>query len=304
MQDRSTRRPYTHYDILSVAADAPPEVVKAAYRALSQKFHPDLNPGNPSAARAMAIINASYEVLSDPEKRRAYDFWLSHQQVPAPGPARPPSSPRSRSVPSPMPQPVATDRGSGFAAVLAHVLRYWVLYGLAIFFAWVTITHKRREPPPGPKPYVAVPAPARPTRPPYVRPTAAPNGQPWPAIAAYVGGYRRLHTDGLSRVTIDNSQNDSDVFVKLVSLSGPEAYPVRQFFIPAFGRFTLKSVSPGSYDVRYRDLSSGGLSRSESFLLEETPTHDGTQYSTLTMTLYKVRDGNMQTFDLSEDEFE
>jgi hypothetical protein len=137
----------------------------------------------------------------------------------------------------------------------------------------------------------------------YVKPTAAPNGQPWPSGAGYVPGYDRLNTNGLSTVTIDNTQNDSDVFVKIVSISGAEAFPVRQIYIPAFGTFTAKSVTAGGYDVRYRDLETGGLSRSEGFTLEEIQTEGGVQYSTMTMTLYKVQNGNMQTFPLAEAEF-
>ncbi len=102
---------------------------------------------------------------------------------------------------------------------------------------------------------------------------------------------------------VDNTRNDSDVFVKLVSLDGARAYPVRQFYIPAFGSFSLKTVTAGTYDIRYRDLSNGGLSRSEVFNLEEIQTYDGVQYSNITMTLYKVRNGNMQTYGLSESEF-
>jgi hypothetical protein len=65
----------------------------------------------------------------------------------------------------------------------------------------------------------------------------------------------------------------------------------------------MKKVTAGSYDIRYRDLGSGGLARSESFRLKEEQTNDGTRYSNFTMTLYKVRDGNMNTFGLSEEEF-
>ncbi|AOI42831.1 hypothetical protein [Burkholderia oklahomensis] len=93
------------------------------------------------------------------------------------------------------------------------------------------------------------------------------------------------------------------MFVKLVSLDGPNAFPVRVFFIPAHGSFTLDSVTAGSYDIRYQDLNTGGRSRSEQFSLEEIPTNDGTQYSNMTMTLYKVANGNMHTYDLSADEF-
>jgi hypothetical protein len=159
-------------------------------------------------------------------------------------------------------------------------------------------------PRPGPKPYSSSQSPHRQqAAPAYIRPSTAPNGQPWPRTAAYVVGYQRLHTNGLSTITVDNSRNDSDVFVKLVSLDGPQTYPVRQFFIPAFGNFTLNKVTAGNYDIRYRDLSNGGLSRSEAFSLEEIPTYNGTQFSNTTMTLYKVQNGNMQTYGLSEAEF-
>ena len=71
----------THYDNLKVARDAPPKVIRAAYRTLSQKFHPDRNLGNSEAVRIMAIINASYEVLSDPDKRREHDQWIKEVEA-------------------------------------------------------------------------------------------------------------------------------------------------------------------------------------------------------------------------------
>lgn len=89
----------------------------------------------------------------------------------------------------------------------------------------------------------------------------------------------------------------------MFSLIGDKSYPVRQFFIFAGSTFTLKNVSQGSYDIRYRDLNSGDLARSESFRLEEVRTYNGTQFSNLRMTLYKVQNGNMQTYGLSETDF-
>jgi DnaJ-class molecular chaperone len=64
---------HTHYDNLRVVRTAPPEIIRAAYKVLSQKYHPDRNPDNPEAARAMAIINRSYETLSDASKRKEHD---------------------------------------------------------------------------------------------------------------------------------------------------------------------------------------------------------------------------------------
>ncbi len=131
----------------------------------------------------------------------------------------------------------------------------------------------------------------------------APNGEPWPISASYVKGFPRTHTDGLSQVTVDNAQNDSSVFVKLYALDGAKAFPVRVFFIPAHNSFKLSNVRAGNYDIRYKDLNSGKLSRSEPFALTETMTDKGTQYSDMTLTLYKVRNGNMRIHHLSEGEF-
>lgn len=131
----------------------------------------------------------------------------------------------------------------------------------------------------------------------------APNGEPWPLVAGYVKGYARLRTGGKSQVTIDNSQNDANVYVKLYALDSDQPVAVRQIYIPAQSKYTIVSISPGTYDVRYRDLSTGSLSRSESFDLEEIYTDDGIRYSIMTMTLYKVINGNMQNYPLSESEF-
>lgn len=74
-------RIHTHYDNLKVARNAPPEVIRAAYKSLSQKYHPDRNPGSPDAMRIIQIINAAYEVLSDPVKRSAHDAWIAKEEA-------------------------------------------------------------------------------------------------------------------------------------------------------------------------------------------------------------------------------
>lgn len=70
----------THYDNLKVARSAPAEVIRAAYKTLSQKYHPDRNNADVESARIMAIINASYEVLSDSAKRQQHDAWITQQE--------------------------------------------------------------------------------------------------------------------------------------------------------------------------------------------------------------------------------
>jgi hypothetical protein len=140
-------------------------------------------------------------------------------------------------------------------------------------------------------------------KPAYVRPALAPDGHPWPRNAAYLKGLPLKYKDGYSEVTVDNSGNNSDVFVKLVSTSGKQAFPVRQFYIPAHGSFVAKNLRAGNYDVRYLDLASGDKAGTPSFALSETEMSDGIQYSRYELTLYTVANGNLQTRPLRDDEF-
>ena len=64
--------PRDYYDVLGVARDADARAVKDAFRALAMKYHPDRNKAADAEARFKEIAEA-YAVLSDPEKRAAYD---------------------------------------------------------------------------------------------------------------------------------------------------------------------------------------------------------------------------------------
>jgi curved DNA-binding protein CbpA len=63
----------TLYDILGVDPQADAESIRAAYRRLALKYHPDLNPTVEDATRKMIKINLAYEILESPEKRSDYD---------------------------------------------------------------------------------------------------------------------------------------------------------------------------------------------------------------------------------------
>jgi curved DNA-binding protein CbpA len=69
-----------YYLILGIIKTAEDIVVKAAYRALAQKYHPDKFSGDPAVAQQrMQEINEAYSVLSDAEKRRGYDKTYDFQ---------------------------------------------------------------------------------------------------------------------------------------------------------------------------------------------------------------------------------
>jgi len=60
------------YKTLQVDPEADDEVIRAAYRGLARKYHPDVAPG-PEAAARMAAINAAWDLIGEPEARRRYD---------------------------------------------------------------------------------------------------------------------------------------------------------------------------------------------------------------------------------------
>lgn len=81
-----------HYDVLEVSPKASPAVIKAAYKSLMQRFHPDKNLGDAALAQQAGhqsgLITQAYDTLSDPHKRAAYDQGLRQTAAPVAAPPR------------------------------------------------------------------------------------------------------------------------------------------------------------------------------------------------------------------------
>jgi curved DNA-binding protein len=79
-----------YYSTLGVPKTASAKDLKAAYRKLARKHHPDVNQGDKSAEARFKEINEAYEVLGDPDKRKKYDElganWRQYEQAGAGGP--------------------------------------------------------------------------------------------------------------------------------------------------------------------------------------------------------------------------
>src|SRR5215203_28039 len=67
-----------YYEILSVTREVTSEDLKKSYRKLAVKYHPDKNPGDKESEERFKELGEAYDVLSDPDKRAAYDRF-GHQ---------------------------------------------------------------------------------------------------------------------------------------------------------------------------------------------------------------------------------
>ena len=178
---------------------------------------------------------------------------------------------------------------SKIISIISHLLEYGAIYIVLMLFAFVFVQQSDFFNGSSGKP--------------YVKPVLAPNGESWPSQSGYLYGYRQLNNIGLSSLTIDNSANSTDVFVKLFSVENNNIYQARAFYIAAHDSFIVENITAGKYDIRYLDLGDGSIYRSDLFNLSETETYNGVNFSNLTITLYKVQNGNMQTRKISGSEF-
>ena len=64
-----------YYELLTVSRDASDQEIKTAYRKQAMQYHPDRNPNNPEAEEKFKACSEAYSVLSDAEKRAAYDRY-------------------------------------------------------------------------------------------------------------------------------------------------------------------------------------------------------------------------------------
>lgn len=288
---------HSHYENLRVARNAPIEVISAAYKALSKKYHPDHNQGADSAVRAMAMINEAYRVLSDQNLRNEHDRWIRAQEIEQfPEEQTPPPTnfqlAKSENVFFRIGGSIVRTLVAIAVAVGIRLSGFVVLIAIFLAIDWIN-EHSGALPA---KQQISAKAT-------YVRPANAPNKKKWPKSAAYLSGYKVLNSGGYSAVLVDNSNGSSDVYVKISDVSTKTRIVVRHIFIPRGRKFVAREFLPSLYDIRVKNLDFGGISKSPIFVLDETESDAGVRYSDYSLTLYKVRNGNVKMEDISESDF-
>jgi len=285
---------HTHYDNLKVARGAPQEVVRAAYKALSQKYHPDKNQGDEKAARIMAIVNTAYNILSDPVRRKEHDEWIAAEEwevewLESSGEEGTRLRGDNWEAPPPAPRPrrrlLREPRwwfgllgGMTVGAVCTLVLLQPRVLPAALAFSGKEQTAALTSvPAPDPDAW-ASPAGAKappvktlavtqlmvPARPPEcdtdLATAEAPNGEPWPEQSGYIAGYPLGNSGREMTVVIDNSANATPVFVKIYDLE--RRSNVRHAYVLGNGTLTIDGLAAGKYEVRYQNVV-GNASRAD-----------------------------------------
>ena len=127
----------THYETLSIARSAPDFLIRAAFKSLSQKYHPDVNPNDEDSHSKMVAINYAYQTLSDEGKRKAYDLWLDRQSSPS---NLEPKGDSNRN--SPFDQPLKSRRRRPSIWSFAGTLVSFVcLVFLTIFYQFLSVSY-------------------------------------------------------------------------------------------------------------------------------------------------------------------
>lgn len=188
-----SRRFRTHYDNLKVSRDAPPEVIRSAYKALVNKYHPDRNHGSERALKAMQAINTSFEVLNDPVRRKAHDEWIDRKtgqtasnpytaprSAPQPEPFRPSPPPQREPTHTYTPPPNPTlEWQLGCFRWIIGIIILGLIGGVLEMCSDKPRRSSYRPPTPTPTP-VPTPPPAPPKP---VQPVGVPLGMRWGVTA-------------------------------------------------------------------------------------------------------------------------
>ncbi len=270
---------HTHYDNLKVSRMAPQEVIRAAYKALSQKYHPDKNPGDEKAARIMAILNSAYGTLSDVQRRREHDEWIAAEEWEIEWLESTKADEEANYAPQWVAEPSSASkfkRGVRMSLIVALCMSLG--WGAAVLMQWhfQIVPNKSQQnllslktPPALPaelvKPVEAKPLENKVSLSTQVvllgaenncsapsRPDFAPNGDTWPAKSGYLDGYKIANGGGEVRILLDNSNNQSDSMVTLLDREKHQA--VRHVLVRAHEKFTVENLQASNYEVQQHIL--------------------------------------------------
>jgi curved DNA-binding protein CbpA len=131
-----------YYEVIQVDPRAERDVIDVAYRRLASKYHPDVNPSSGATDR-MKLINAAYEILSNPAKRAEYDSRRRGEPRMEPRPSPKPSSQKQNT------DWLTSAVVTGLMLALTSLgprfgLRSILIVGMLFLLGWLIMTWRKR----------------------------------------------------------------------------------------------------------------------------------------------------------------
>jgi SH3-like domain-containing protein len=249
----------TFYDTLQVSRHASPSVIRAAYKALSQKHHPDKHPDDlETAHKNMKRLNEAYDVLSDSVRKAAYDEHIEALIVEsmqgatrASPPSSPPAPPRPRAPPpppaAPAPPPAYAklqDGDDSPVGVIACIV-------IAVVLAAAVISSRSNST--GTESAVAPAPPKEAARAPVPETVPVPPSMPTLAVAAVNANVRKEPSAKskaialLARGTPIEQISNVNGFVKFNLSDGREGWISRDVVVPRTDAIRLGGLSATDY---------------------------------------------------------
>lgn len=231
----------THYETLNITRNAPDFLIRAAFKSLSQKYHPDVNPDVEDAHAKMVAINYAYQTLADEEKRKAYDVWLDRQ--------KPPSNSRSGVVPkgrSPFDRRLKPTRQSwSHWSSLGAIINICCLAFISLFFLDDPSVAQLRT--------FAKEA----LQQGFFRVESSPYASALRVESpgtGYLKGYRQQSLTGKHSVLFSNRSNNFDINARLVGPKRDATNIIRFFRIKKNESFLVSGLDDLYYEVRFHHV--------------------------------------------------
>lgn len=306
----------TYYDVLSVARDAPTEVIEAAGLVLTEKRSAEHGDEGDTSDGVLELIVAT-AVLKDPIKRAAYDAWIADQEPI--GAVPPPGSPTE-----------GYSANTSWLSLAVHRLGRFVRDNrIALFFAacppvgFMVVYGMRQEPsfepellapaglevsvtPPEPAPVVLRESPPR-----YEKsddgapgrddggPVAVPEEKATfqPRTYGYVTA-PSLRNMNLSTFTIDNTSGGGDAELKLIA----NGDVVRHVHIQRGHQFVAEKMPAGDYELKYLVYKYGKAKAYRAdrvfTLTQESNGSGNTRFTNAKVTLFEVSGGDLNKVEI------
>ncbi len=271
----------SHYETLNVSKDASQDEIRASYVSLCKMFHSD--------ATMVAELSRSFEIL-----KAAAVETETLPELPA-LPEIPVVTNISEILEMKRRQREEQDREASRGSSLKVAAMIALVVGISAFgiFSYKNTLSRIKV--------LDVEGIIAKTT--YVRPLTAPNGSAFPETTSYVSCYALGKNDGNSSLLVNNTKNDHDVYLKLISLDNNKSAAVRHVLIKGKTDFKIENLATGNYEIQYMDLVAGLVGRSIIFSVEESKTETGIKATNLVVNLRTAISGVLNVENVSIAEF-